>query len=158
MTRIAMIGGGPKCLFALLELNDSLAAGAAHLLHVDVYDPYPPGAGRVWNTGQPRELRLNVNSRIIDASWSLCAQTFNQFRDRQTSRRDPRPLSAKGACRGIPARTIRAAGEPRIAARPASGASGGKAGTPRGSMARGDGLWQLALRRGGHRHRPRTRG
>ena len=83
MTRIAMIGGGPKCLFALLELNDSLAAGAAHLLHVDVYDPYPPGAGRVWNTGQPRELRLNVNSRIIDASWSLCAQTFNQFRDRQ---------------------------------------------------------------------------
>ncbi|NQD42871.1 FAD/NAD(P)-binding protein, partial [Glutamicibacter halophytocola] len=77
MMRIAMIGGGPKCLFALLELNDALAGEEAGLVQVDVYDPYPPGAGRVWNTGQPRELRLNVNSRIIDASSSLCAQTFN---------------------------------------------------------------------------------
>ena len=83
MMRIAMIGGGPKCLFALLELNDALAGEEAGLVQVDVYDPYPPGAGRVWNTGQPRELRLNVNSRIIDASSSLCAQTFNDYRARQ---------------------------------------------------------------------------
>lgn len=74
-----MIGGGPKCLFALLELNDCLDAGDGPV-HVDVYDPYPPGAGRVWNTGQPRELRLNVNPRIIDASSTLCTQTFNQWR------------------------------------------------------------------------------
>jgi len=83
MMRIAMIGGGPKSLFALLELNDSATADYAQSLHVDVYDPYPPGAGRVWNVDQPRELRLNVNSRIIDASSSLCAQTFNQFRDQK---------------------------------------------------------------------------
>lgn len=83
MIRIAMIGGGPKCLFALLELNDLLAGDGAGLVQVDVYDPYPPGAGRVWNAGQPRELRLNVNSRIIDASSSLCAQTFNDYRARQ---------------------------------------------------------------------------
>lgn len=74
-----MIGGGPKCLFALLELNDCLDSGDSPV-HVDVYDPYPPGAGRVWNTGQPRELRLNVNPRIIDASSTLCTQTFNQWR------------------------------------------------------------------------------
>ncbi|MGO2052903.1 FAD/NAD(P)-binding protein [Glutamicibacter sp. 287] len=79
MTRIAMIGGGPKCLFALLELNDALNKCQENAVQVDVYDPYPPGAGRVWNAGQPRELRLNVNSRIIDASSSLCPQSFDQW-------------------------------------------------------------------------------
>ncbi|MGH3652180.1 FAD/NAD(P)-binding protein [Glutamicibacter sp.] len=81
MTRIAMIGGGPKCLYALLELNDSLPQHLAGEIQVDVYDPYPPGAGRVWNTGQPRELKLNVNPRIIDASSSLCSQDFNQWQE-----------------------------------------------------------------------------
>ncbi|WP_404287779.1 FAD/NAD(P)-binding protein [Glutamicibacter arilaitensis] len=80
MTRIAMIGGGPKCLFALLELNDALTKDQRIPVQVDVYDPYPPGAGRVWNTGQPRELLLNVNSRIIDASSTLCSQSFDEWR------------------------------------------------------------------------------
>lgn len=80
MTRIAMIGGGPKCLFALLELNDALIKCKEVAVQVDVYDPYPPGAGRVWNTGQPRELRLNVNSRIIDASSTLCTRSFDEWR------------------------------------------------------------------------------
>ncbi|UTM45918.1 FAD/NAD(P)-binding protein [Glutamicibacter mysorens] len=79
MIRIAMIGGGPKCLFALLALNDGLEGLPAPAVQVDVYDPYPPGAGRVWNTKQPKELRLNVNPRIIDASSSLCSKTFNQW-------------------------------------------------------------------------------
>jgi uncharacterized NAD(P)/FAD-binding protein YdhS len=79
MTRIAMIGGGPKSLFALLALNDGLEEYPDLKVQVDVYDPYPPGAGRVWNTKQPQELRLNVNPRIIDASWSLCSKTFNQW-------------------------------------------------------------------------------
>lgn len=79
MIRIAMIGGGPKCLFALLALNDGLEGFPAPAVQVDVYDPYPPGAGRVWNTKQPKELRLNVNPRIIDASSSLCSKTFNQW-------------------------------------------------------------------------------
>ena len=81
MTRIAMIGGGPKCLYALLELNDSLPPHLAGELQVDVYDPYPPGAGRVWNTAQPRELKLNVNPRIIDASSNLCSQDFNRWQE-----------------------------------------------------------------------------
>jgi uncharacterized NAD(P)/FAD-binding protein YdhS len=85
MTRIAMIGGGPKCLFALLELNDCLDEQTARTVQVDVYDPYLPGAGRVWNTTQPGELRLNVNARIIDASSSLCSQTFNQWRSSDSS-------------------------------------------------------------------------
>lgn len=85
MIRIAMVGGGPKCLFALLELNDVLSDNEGQTVQVDVYDPYPPGAGRVWNTTQPKELRLNVNSRIIDASSSLCEKTFDQYRQPHAS-------------------------------------------------------------------------
>lgn len=99
--RLAMIGGGPKSLFALLELNDALGKlqpiGQELSIHVDVYDPYPPGAGRVWNTSQPRELRLNVNSRIIDASSSLCAQNFDQWlagRDKNSGDEDSFPARA----------------------------------------------------------------
>ncbi|MCW4466771.1 FAD/NAD(P)-binding protein [Glutamicibacter sp. MNS18] len=95
MTRIAMIGGGPKCLFALLELNDALQAADAGRVHVEVYDPYPPGAGRVWNVDQPPELRLNVNSRIIDASSSLCAQTFDQWRAARANGWDKDPYPSR---------------------------------------------------------------
>ena len=53
MTRIAFIGGGPKTLFALLELHERCSGAAGRNLHVDVFDPYPPGAGRVWQAGSP---------------------------------------------------------------------------------------------------------
>ncbi len=68
MTRIAFIGGGPKALFALLELNDRCSPGGSEGPVVDVFDPYPPGAGRVWQAGQPRHVRLNVAAGIIDAT------------------------------------------------------------------------------------------
>lgn len=80
MIRIAMIGGGPKSLFALLELHERLQGVASPSVLVDVYDPYSPGAGRVWNTAQPQELRINVNARIIDASFSLGPRSFDQWR------------------------------------------------------------------------------
>lgn len=67
MRRIAFIGAGPKALFALLELQERYPGVAAADLRIDVYDPYPPGAGRVWQAGQPAELRLNVPARIVDA-------------------------------------------------------------------------------------------
>ena len=74
-----MIGGGPKTLFALLELHDVLSPERAGTLHVDVYDPHPPGAGRVWQSGQPEVLRLNVASRIVDASSRLNDQNFGTW-------------------------------------------------------------------------------
>jgi uncharacterized NAD(P)/FAD-binding protein YdhS len=79
VTRLAMIGGGPKTLFALLELHDVLSPELAGALHVDVYDPHPPGAGRVWQSGQPEVLRLNVASRIVDASSRLNDQNFGAW-------------------------------------------------------------------------------
>lgn len=68
MRRIAFIGAGPKALFALLELHERCPPSVAEDLRVDVFDPYPPGAGRVWQANQPAELRLNVPAGIVDAS------------------------------------------------------------------------------------------
>lgn len=76
MTRIAFIGGGPKTLFALLELKERCSEAVAKSLHVEVFDPYPPGAGRVWQAGQPKVLRLNVAARIVDAGLSPGSEPF----------------------------------------------------------------------------------
>ena len=79
MIRIAVIGGGPKSLFALLALNDSLPPTAVPQVTVDVYDPQLPGAGSVWRTDQPAVLRLNVKASIVDASSSLSSENFAQW-------------------------------------------------------------------------------
>lgn len=74
--RIAVIGGGPKSLFALLELNDRLPAASSRIVTVDVYDPLPPGAGSVWRVDQPEMLRLNVTASIVDASSTLSTENL----------------------------------------------------------------------------------
>lgn len=76
MIRLAVIGGGPKSLFALLALHDRLADDAARHITVDVFDPLPPGSGSVWRREQPDVLRLNVNMGIVDASSSLSSENF----------------------------------------------------------------------------------
>lgn len=76
MIRVAVIGGGPKSLFALLALHDLLGPGTAAPIRVDVYDPLPPGSGSVWRADQPRLLRLNVNAGIVDASSALSRENF----------------------------------------------------------------------------------
>ncbi|GAA5230039.1 FAD/NAD(P)-binding protein [Arthrobacter cryoconiti] len=102
MIRIAVIGGGPKSLYALLALHDALSgtgfaaaklsaegrpstgfpATAKAQLVVDVYDPLPPGAGSVWRVDQPEILRLNVNAGIVDASSSLSGEDFGRWVNR----------------------------------------------------------------------------
>lgn len=82
MTRIAFIGGGPKSLFALLELHERCSAAVAEALHVDVFDPYPPGSGRVWQQGQPEALRLNVAAGIIEAGCSPGTEKFSDWAQR----------------------------------------------------------------------------
>ncbi|PYI64230.1 hypothetical protein CVV68_22485 [Arthrobacter livingstonensis] len=82
MIRIAVIGGGPKSLFALLALNDHIPFTSSSRVAVDVYDPLPPGAGSVWRVDQPETLRLNVNAGIVDASSTLSSETFAEWVDR----------------------------------------------------------------------------
>jgi uncharacterized NAD(P)/FAD-binding protein YdhS len=59
--RICIVGAGPRGTIAL----DRICANAPALtpgiaVEVNVVDPYPPGAGRVWNPDQPRDLLMNT--------------------------------------------------------------------------------------------------
>ncbi|MCQ9387098.1 FAD/NAD(P)-binding protein [Brevibacterium sp. 50QC2O2] len=73
--RVAVVGAGPRGLSVCERLiaNARAAAGrigttaATHSascpvpdLVIDLIDPYPPGAGRVWRTGQAAELLMNT--------------------------------------------------------------------------------------------------
>lgn len=79
MIRLAVIGGGPKSLFALLALHDRLTSASPCQITVDVFDPFPPGSGSVWRREQPDVLRLNVNRGIVDASSSLSSEDFSAW-------------------------------------------------------------------------------
>lgn len=63
--RLLMIGGGPRTIGVLDRLlANADATGAA--LAIDVVDPHPPGAGRIWRYHQ-HELLL-MNSRAEDVT------------------------------------------------------------------------------------------
>ncbi|MGH2898334.1 MAG: FAD/NAD(P)-binding protein, partial [Solirubrobacteraceae bacterium] len=71
MLRVAIIGLGPKGLFALERLCDharALRPDAA--IAVDVYEPHPaPGAGPVYDPTQPAYLRMNIADDAVDMWW-----------------------------------------------------------------------------------------
>ena len=66
--RVAVVGAGPKGLYAVEEL-----LARAPRAVVDVWDSRPPGTGAAYATDQPVWLRLNVTSAIIDGfdAWRL---------------------------------------------------------------------------------------
>ncbi|MGH7752321.1 MAG: FAD/NAD(P)-binding protein, partial [Gemmatimonadales bacterium] len=70
--RVALIGAGPRGTSVLERLLANWAAGAARsgdapatparTLHIDVVDPFPAGAGHVWQPGQSRLYLMNTQS------------------------------------------------------------------------------------------------
>nr|BDI54816.1 nitrosuccinate synthase [Streptomyces sp.] len=56
---LCVIGVGPRGL-SVLERICANAAGTARPVTVHLVDPYPPGPGAVWRTGQPGELLMNT--------------------------------------------------------------------------------------------------
>lgn len=78
--RIAVIGAGPRGLFAVERLWAHLPAGPP--VEVVVFDPQPPGVGAAYATDQPPHLRLNVNASIVSAAWpgESTVASFNQWR------------------------------------------------------------------------------
>ena len=73
--RIAIIGGGPRGLWAVEELIER----ARIPLDVTVFDPYPAGAGAVYRPQQPPQWRLNVNCAIV----TTAHDNFNAWRTRR---------------------------------------------------------------------------
>jgi hypothetical protein len=62
---VCIVGMGPRGLSVLERIVTNAAAEPARPVHIDVVDPYPPGAGRVWRTDQPDRLLMNtVASRV----------------------------------------------------------------------------------------------
>jgi uncharacterized NAD(P)/FAD-binding protein YdhS len=69
--RVAIVGFGPKGLYALERLLDHAAALPPRArLEVDLFEPDPdPGAGPNYAPGQPPYLRMNYAAELIDAWW-----------------------------------------------------------------------------------------
>lgn len=68
MLRVAIVGLGPKGLFALERLLDHAGAldGAAEI-RVDVFEPHPaPGAGPNYDPAGPAYLRMNFAAEQVD--------------------------------------------------------------------------------------------
>lgn len=99
--RAAIIGAGPRGTSVLERLLAHAAAyAAAHpgsaALHIDVIDPYPAGAGHVWQPGQSRLYLMNTQSfypTVIPEDPQLvlpvAGTTFDRWRARQ--QREPAP-------------------------------------------------------------------
>lgn len=88
MTRIAVIGGGPKTLAALVELAWALERQPIRgSLDIDVFEPHQPGAGAVWRIETPEYLLMNVPADIVDMS----SPTFDySYRQWASTHKDPR--------------------------------------------------------------------
>lgn len=65
--RVAIVGAGPRGLFAIERLWAHLPD--AQRVHVTVFDPQPPGVGAAYDPSQPDYLRLNVTSAVVAAGW-----------------------------------------------------------------------------------------
>ncbi|MCT1997700.1 FAD/NAD(P)-binding protein [Brachybacterium muris] len=84
--RLAVVGSGPKALFALEELAarlDGVGAGAAEgagAVQVTLIDPSAVlGTGAAYDPSQPHYLRLNVTSSILDAPATGTSPTYGEW-------------------------------------------------------------------------------
>ncbi|GIF16717.1 FAD/NAD(P)-binding protein [Actinoplanes teichomyceticus] len=57
---VAIVGMGPRGLAVLERIARNAAGDPTRRVRVDVVDPYPPGAGRVWRTDQSSVLLMNT--------------------------------------------------------------------------------------------------
>lgn len=66
-TRIVVVGAGPRAVMLVERVIARLAApGAAGLeVEIDLYDPHPAGAGRIWRRAQSPLLKLNSMARDV---------------------------------------------------------------------------------------------
>lgn len=77
--RMAIIGGGPRALWACERLKYWSSEFGARI-DVDVYEPGRPGAGHVYRAEQPDYWRLNVDAAIVHTGLG----SFDDWRAAQT--------------------------------------------------------------------------
>jgi len=66
--RVAIVGGGPRGLYALDSLSRAVRRAESARVIVDVFEPHPtPGAGPVYDPDQPPFLVMNFAASLIDA-------------------------------------------------------------------------------------------
>ncbi|WP_061960548.1 FAD/NAD(P)-binding protein [Demequina flava] len=79
---LVVVGGGPRALYALADLDEELARSSqlpARPLRVTVLEPGVPGAGAVWDPSQPSHLMMNVDAAIVDATSPSVPWTYHQW-------------------------------------------------------------------------------
>lgn len=96
--RVAIVGLGPKGLFALERLLGKAQPGAR--LSVDIFEPHPvPGAGPVYDPSQPDYLRMNFAAEAVDMWWrdgvSTERPTFVEWRRSRGGGDEPYPPRAE---------------------------------------------------------------
>ena len=72
--RLVIVGAGPRAIMLLERIvarfdeaagaSDARAVGAPRL-HIELVDPHPPGAGRIWRRAQSPLLKLNSMARDV---------------------------------------------------------------------------------------------
>ncbi len=83
MPRIAIVGSGPRAVWALERLLEHLPSGADRVLPcIEVFGPGPLGAGPNYHPDQPAFLRLNLPVDRVDA-WSLAGHRHPSMVDWQ---------------------------------------------------------------------------
>ncbi|WP_062076580.1 FAD/NAD(P)-binding protein [Demequina globuliformis] len=91
---LIVVGGGPRALYALADLDTALAREGAtrgEPLRIAVVEPYVPGAGAVWDADQPTHLLMNVDAGIVDARCPAVPQSFREW----SGEADPFPPRAR---------------------------------------------------------------
>jgi len=74
MLRVAIVGVGPKGLFALERLLDHAARADGARIEVDLFEPHPAaGAGPNYDPRQPPYLRMNFPAGAVDMWWPSSA-------------------------------------------------------------------------------------
>ncbi|HYH60763.1 MAG TPA: FAD/NAD(P)-binding protein, partial [Solirubrobacterales bacterium] len=79
--RVAIVGLGPKGLFAFERLVNHARDLPAGSIYLTIYEPSPaPGAGPVYDPAQPDYLRMNFAAELVDMWPEGLGPSFSEWR------------------------------------------------------------------------------